>query len=69
MVKILILVLSALIILLCLLQEDKSNGILSLGVKAKNNSKDSKAKYEKHLNIITAVSVLALFICLFVEML
>ena len=66
--KILILVLSAFIILLCLLQDDKSTGILSLNVKT-NNSKNSKVKYEKLLNAITAISVLALFICLFVEML
>lgn len=65
--RILILILAALAILLCLLQEDKSEGILSLGART-STSKNEKKKIEKTLNIITAVDVLALFICLLVEM-
>lgn len=65
--RIVILILAALAILLCLLQEDKSEGILSLGART-NTSKNEKKKIEKTLNIIAAVDVLALFICLLVEM-
>lgn len=67
MVKTLILILASLIILLCLLQEDKSEGILSLNVKS-HSSKNEKVKFEKYLNIVTVVLVSLLFICLFIEM-
>ena len=67
MVKTLILILSSLVIILGLLQEDKSEGILSLGVKS-YGTKNEKVKYEKALNLTMCIFVVILFICLGIEM-
>ena len=68
MIKILILILSSIAILLCLLQEDRSEGILSLTVKTATK-KTVKTEVEKLLTISTVIVVVCLFVCMFIEML
>lgn len=65
--RIIILILSALAILLCLLQNDKNDGLLSLTVKSFSD-KDEKNKLNTKLNIATAVVVGLLFIALIINM-
>ena len=67
MLRVLILIFATIAILLCLLQEDKNEGILSLNVK-KYTAKDERTKLDKILKIATVVDVCALFISLFIEM-
>ena len=66
--RIVILLLAVLAIILCLLQDDKSEGILSLGAAKPNNAKKEQLKGSKKLEIATAVVVLGLYISIFIEM-
>lgn len=66
--RIVILVLAVLAIILCLLQNDKNEGVLSLGAARPNNTKKEKIETNVKLEIATAVVVLGLFVSLFIEM-